>query len=102
MSWSWVVGGGRGSVTDGKDIHHKITLNASLSILLAITTTCPSPSETFAYAIKVDCLACVEIMLFSLRLRDIHVLISSLTFVAHALFLHAKMRGTVWSKTKKC
>ena len=96
------MGGGRGSVTDGKDIHHKITLNASLSILLAITPTCPFPSETFAYAIKLDCLACVDIMLFSLRLRDIHVLISSLTFVAHALFLDDKMRGTAWCKTKKC
>ena len=60
------MGGGRGSLTDGTDNHHRITLIAALSILLEITLTCPFPSETFAYVIKLDCLACVDIMLFSL------------------------------------
>lgn len=63
---SWVVGGGHGSLMDGTDNHHKITFIATLSIFLEITPTCPFLSETFEYEIKLDCFACVDIMLFSL------------------------------------
>ena len=60
------VGKCHGSLTDGTDNHHKITLIATLSILLEIAPTCPFPSETFTHVIKLDCLECVHIMLLSL------------------------------------